>query len=103
MGDTVRWRVINASQHAHPMHLHGFYFSVLGRGTSLTDTVYAPDAQRSAVTEALTVGTTMALRWVAERPGNWLFHCHWINHIDAALRLDDTTGHGPMCTPRLPM
>src|SRR5688572_3265756 len=27
-GDSIRWRVINASQEAHPMHLHGFYFRV---------------------------------------------------------------------------
>ncbi len=26
IGDTVHWRVINASIRSHPMHLHGFYF-----------------------------------------------------------------------------
>ena len=33
LGDKVRWRVINLSSQAHPMHLHGFYFEVdsLGR------------------------------------------------------------------------
>ena len=35
MGDSVRWRWINASPAPHPMHLHGFYFDVgsLGNGT----------------------------------------------------------------------
>ena len=28
VGDTVRWRILNASPSVHPMHLHGFYFRV---------------------------------------------------------------------------
>lgn len=27
-GDTVRFRVVNASTETHPMHLHGSYFKV---------------------------------------------------------------------------
>jgi hypothetical protein len=27
-------------------------------------------------------GTTMAIRFVADRPGNWLFHCHLAMHVD---------------------
>ncbi len=91
-GDTVRWRVINGSQHAHPMHLHGVYFSVLGRGTAQTDTIYPLNDRRSAVTEFMSVATTMSMQWVAERPGNWLFHCHSINHIDTSLRLEEHSG-----------
>jgi FtsP/CotA-like multicopper oxidase with cupredoxin domain len=87
-GDTIRWRVLNMSQHTHPMHLHGFFFSVLAHGTVLDDTLYTSAARRNAVTELMTAATTMSLEWVAERPGNWLFHCHSINHIDAALRLE---------------
>ena len=89
-GDTVRWRVVNASQHGHPMHLHGFYFSVLSRGTPLDDTLYAATARRNAVTEFLTVGTTMSVQWTPDRAGNWLFHCHFINHVDTDLRLADS-------------
>lgn len=88
-GDTVRWRIINASQHTHPMHLHGFHFSVRGRGSFTTDTAYAPELQREAVTEYFFAGTTLRMQWVAERAGNWLYHCHSINHVDEALRLDD--------------
>ena len=28
VGDTLHWRVINASPEIHPMHLHGFYYRV---------------------------------------------------------------------------
>ena len=85
-GDSIRWRVLNLSQHQHPMHLHGTYFRVLSRGTPFADTPLGA-AARLVVTELLVAGGTMAVEWKAERPGNWLFHCHTINHIDEALRL----------------
>ena len=28
LGDTVTWRVINATDHGHPMHLHGFHYAL---------------------------------------------------------------------------
>ncbi len=87
IGDTVRWRVVNASQHGHPMHLHGFYFSVLSRGSPLDDTLYDSAARRNAVTEPLSAGTTMSVQWTPDRAGNWLFHCHFINHVDTDVRL----------------
>ena len=87
-GDSIRWRVLNLSQHVHPMHLHGTYFRVRSRGTPFTDTDLG-DASRMVVTESLGPGSTMMIEWRAERAGNWLFHCHTINHIDEALRLGE--------------
>ena len=89
-GDSIRWRVLNLSQHQHPMHLHGTYFRVVSRGTPFTDTSRGAEA-RLVVTEFLTAGATMTMEWRAERSGNWLFHCHTINHIDEALRLGAAT------------
>jgi FtsP/CotA-like multicopper oxidase with cupredoxin domain len=83
VGDTVRWRVINASADLHPMHLHGFYFRVDSRGDGRRDTVYAAGAGALAVTESLDGGATTSLTWVPERPGNWLFHCHIPEHFAA--------------------
>ena len=40
VGDTVHWRVINATRRAHPMHLHGFYYRVDARGSPVRDTTY---------------------------------------------------------------
>ncbi len=85
-GDSIRWRVLNLSQHTHPMHLHGTYFRVQSRGTPFTDSTLGA-ASRLVVTELLLAGATMTMDWTAERAGNWLFHCHTINHIDEALRL----------------
>jgi FtsP/CotA-like multicopper oxidase with cupredoxin domain len=87
VGDTVRWRVINASADLHPMHLHGFYFRVTSRGDGVRDTIYAPREDGStgdlAVTEGVISGGTISLDWVPERAGNWLFHCHVPEHIAA--------------------
>lgn len=92
-GDSVRWRVLNLSQHAHPMHLHGTHFSVRSRGTPFADSTLGAGS-RTVVTEYLTPGTTLAMEWGAAHPGNWLFHCHTINHIDEALRLGDAAERG---------
>jgi FtsP/CotA-like multicopper oxidase with cupredoxin domain len=87
-GDTVRWRVINASSRAHPMHMHGFYFTVEGRGDRGGYRSFGPDERRLAVTELMPPYSTLALSWVAARPGNWLFHCHLAFHVVPSARLD---------------
>ncbi len=81
-GDTVRWRVINASAEPHPMHLHGFYFRVRRRGDGKVDTVVS--ARGDLVnTERMEPGSTFSASWLADRMGNWLFHCHVPLHIEA--------------------
>ncbi|MEX2177788.1 MAG: multicopper oxidase domain-containing protein [Gemmatimonadaceae bacterium] len=80
-GDTVRWRVINTTGRPHPMHLHGVYFSLDARGNQLRERVIAPAERRLAVTEVLDVAESMRLSWVAQEPGNWLFHCHFMRHM----------------------
>jgi FtsP/CotA-like multicopper oxidase with cupredoxin domain len=81
VGDSVRWRVLNISADVHPMHLHGFYFRVDGRGDGRGDTAYAPADRDLVVTELMPVGGTVRMTWVPERPGNWLFHCHIPDHF----------------------
>jgi manganese oxidase len=81
LGDTIHWRVINASLVDHPMHLHGFYFDVIARGDTDADTLYAAGSRPSAVTEWMPELSSLRLRWVPDEPGNWLFHCHLIRHM----------------------
>ena len=78
-GDTVHWRVINVSRVNHPMHLHGFYFTVGSRGDGQADTI-VNGPRPLEVTEGMREISTMQMSWVADRPGNWLFHCHLIRH-----------------------
>ncbi len=81
VGDTQRWRVINAGNDVHPMHLHGFYFRV--------DALDGPRVRvqgqgvpgRWVVTERMSQFATMSLTWIPERAGNWLFHCHFQKHL----------------------
>ncbi|MDQ6929391.1 MAG: multicopper oxidase domain-containing protein [Candidatus Eremiobacteraeota bacterium] len=87
-GESVHWRWLNASHGSHPMHLHGYYFTVDSRGDGLADTIYKKDSDRDhVVTELVKPGNTFTLTWQADRPGNWLFHCHLTYH---------TLGHLPI-------
>ncbi len=79
-GDTIYWRWLNPTPNAHPMHLHGFFYDVTSRGSWAADTVLER-GPRQVVTETMLPGSTFAMRWVAERPGNWLFHCHFAFHV----------------------
>ncbi|HYN82843.1 MAG TPA: multicopper oxidase domain-containing protein [Gemmatimonadaceae bacterium] len=81
VGDTVRWRWVNPTGSTHPMHLHGFYYSVNSRGMMSADTIYRMAERRLVNTELMRVGSTMAFTWVPEKPGNWIFHCHFAFHV----------------------
>jgi manganese oxidase len=81
VGDTIRWRIINASFDVHPIHLHGFYFRVDARGDIARDSVFWPAQRRMAVTERMQSGQTMTMIWVPDRPGAWMLHCHLSFHV----------------------
>ena len=91
-GDSLRWRWINVTQLDHPMHLHGFYFRVDAVGDGAKYTTYAPEDRRQAVTEVVRPGGTMALAWSPNRPGNWVFHCHFVAHISHLVALGTHRG-----------
>jgi len=80
-GDTLRWRFINATGRPHPMHLHGFYFSLLSKGDARGDTAYAPGQRIDEVTDRMRNMSTLSMQWTPNRPGNWLFHCHIAYHV----------------------
>ena len=71
-------------QIAHPMHLHGHDFYVLGRGTGMfnkdTDTpnlTFQNPTRRD--TEMLPAGGWLVLAFPTDNPGAWLFHCHIVS------------------------
>jgi FtsP/CotA-like multicopper oxidase with cupredoxin domain len=94
-GDSAHWRFVNMTGVDHPLHLHGFYFRVEAKGDGQRDTLYSAAEQRMAVTEYLLPWETMAMSWSPNRSGNWVFHCHFADHISprAALDADRTTMH----------
>ena len=91
-GDSVRWRVINLSGADHPMHLHGFYFRLEAKGDGVADTLFTGEQQKMEVTEIINPNTTIALSWLAERPGNWIYHCHYATHLSNISALDTDKG-----------
>jgi hypothetical protein len=75
-GDRVRIRMGNLTMTAHPIHLHGYDFSV-----TCTDGGWVPkSAQWPEVTIDVPVGAMRAFEFTANEPGDWAFHCHKSHH-----------------------
>jgi hypothetical protein len=63
------------------MHLHGFPFTLHSLGNIAVDSIVAKDEEQLMVTQELKANTTMRISWIPSREGNWLFHCHLVDHI----------------------
>ncbi|MEW5864045.1 MAG: multicopper oxidase family protein [Pseudomonadota bacterium] len=63
----------------HPMHLHGFSFRVLSRNGR-------PSARREwRDTVLLDPRERVEIAFVADNPGDWLLHCHVLDHAAGGL------------------
>ncbi|MEP6780748.1 MAG: multicopper oxidase domain-containing protein [Gemmatimonadaceae bacterium] len=87
-GDSVHWRIINASPEMHPMHLHGFYFRVDDFSPAVADRVIRGAPGRVEVTERMPGLAGMSISWLPARAGNWIFHCHFALHMMADMLPD---------------
>lgn len=63
----------NLTPHAHPMHLHGMSFTVLSSSTG-------PVRPLVSDTYLIQPDEKVQLGFVADSPGDWLLHCHIIEH-----------------------
>jgi FtsP/CotA-like multicopper oxidase with cupredoxin domain len=63
------------------MHLHGFPFMLHSLGNIGVDSIIAKEEEQLMVTQELTGNSTMRISWIPSREGNWLFHCHLVDHI----------------------
>ena len=81
IGRPVRWRWVNATNEPHAMHLHGFYYRIdaFNRGRQVQ--TYSGESRPLVVTQRIAQGETFDMSWVPDRPGQWLFHCHMIQHM----------------------
>ncbi|RDW59662.1 hypothetical protein BP6252_12749 [Coleophoma cylindrospora] len=86
------WIIQNTFAVAHPMHLHGHDFSVLGQGdgtfNAADDTAklnFANPARRD--TAMLPPSGWTAIAFMTDNPGIWLFHCHIGWHVGGGLSL----------------
>jgi FtsP/CotA-like multicopper oxidase with cupredoxin domain len=72
----IRYGNLGAMEH-HPIHLHGYNFKVVEKGGSPV-----PDsAQYSDDTILVPVGSTRAIEFIADAPGDWALHCHMTHHV----------------------
>jgi FtsP/CotA-like multicopper oxidase with cupredoxin domain len=98
LGDRVRIRTMNLSaMHNHPMHLHGHTFWLTGNeGGRVPESAWIPSNN-----VLVSVGQARDVEFVANNPGDWLFHCHilhhMMNHMTSMVRMPDMRGgHGGM-------
>ena len=77
-GERVEITMQNQTSMAHPMHLHGHYFKVVGVGDkaidgAVRDTILIPAGQRATI------------QFDANNPGTWAFHCHHLYHMNSGM------------------
>ena len=76
LGETVQIGLVNNTRFPHSMHLHGHHVWELdGNGTPgmLRDTVL------------VNAGERLELALVCDNPGDWLFHCHMLEHSPSGM------------------
>jgi manganese oxidase len=77
LGDRVRLRFVNLGMDHHPMHLHGYTFHVTGtEGGRIQESAWWPG-------NTVLVGVAQArdVELTANRPGDWMLHCHLPHHM----------------------
>lgn len=78
-GRSYRLTLINDTAWPHPIHLHGHSFRVIRRNGRATlygewqDTVLIPPHE------------TAEIAFVADNPGDWMFHCHILEHQEGGM------------------
>ena len=81
-------RLQNETAWPHPMHLHGHAFRILARNGR-------PEPHRPwADTVTLAPEETAEVALVADNPGEWLLHCHILEHLEARHDLGRARGIG---------
>jgi FtsP/CotA-like multicopper oxidase with cupredoxin domain len=79
-GELIQVRLGNMSMEAHPMHLHGQSFKVVGvNGQRL-----AAPLVKDSVDVDPHMGT-VDIEFTAHNPGDWFFHCHKPMHMEGGM------------------
>jgi len=76
-GETVKIRILNETGWPHGMHLHGHHFHRVGLNGEL-----GPLRD----TTLLAAGETAEVVFLADNPGDWLLHCHMLEHQAAGMK-----------------
>lgn len=74
--EPVRLEIVNETVFAHAMHLHGMHFREIRAGRPvgpMRDTLLVAAQE------------TRAIGFIADNPGDWLFHCHMLSHAESGM------------------
>lgn len=96
IGDTEVWEFYNLTADAHPMHIHEIAFEVLNRErlvldddeptvpVELTGDVRPPEAWESGFKDTVIAypGEVTRIRGQFNKPGQFVWHCHIVEHED---------------------
>lgn len=78
LGRKVVLEIENDTSRAHPIHVHGHTLTMLSANL-LKRPVHRADTVLVLPNERVTVG------FVADNPGNWMIHCHVIEHQETGM------------------
>jgi FtsP/CotA-like multicopper oxidase with cupredoxin domain len=78
-GKTYILAIDNQTAWHHPMHLHGHSFRVITRNGQRTK------FQEWRDTELVPPRSRAELAFVADNPGDWMFHCHVLDHQEGGM------------------
>ncbi len=75
-GEAIRLEIFNDTSFPHAMHLHGMHFREVGA-----------DGGLGPLRDTLLMfgGQTRTIGFVADNPGDWLFHCHMLSHAASGM------------------
>jgi FtsP/CotA-like multicopper oxidase with cupredoxin domain len=80
-GETQIWNLVNTTAWSHPFHIHGFFFQVLDKDGNPV----RPLAWKDTVDVPFKSSLRIAVKFDEGRPGEWMFHCHVLDHADGGL------------------
>ncbi len=78
-GKWARLRFVNDSARLHPFHLHGMFFKVIARDDVAVDEGFFRD------TVLIHGGETIDIGLVPLDAGEWMMHCHILEHAEAGM------------------
>lgn len=98
--------VSNFDDGNHPLHLHGYKYSVLasGHGYPPADLYANLDVSNPLRRDTASIEAFgwMLLRLVADNPGIWAFHCHIGWHTEAGMLMQFATRVDGLASSRIP-
>lgn len=80
LGETQMWTLVNKTPWSHPFHLHGYFFQVVTE----TGAPVHPVEWKDTINVPFEKTVHVLVRF-DDRPGEWMIHCHILDHAEGGL------------------